>query len=213
MVLTLAVPVLGQTGTGSSDSQALAILEAAAERFGALETFCARFDQQVDNDILRQTIRSHGELCQARPDRFAMLFEDPEGDRVIADGESIWLYFPSADPGQVFRSSLAESGGRFDLHREFLNEPGERYAPTLEGRETVNGTSTHRLALEPLRPSPYIRARVWIGTDDRMVHRVEITEDDGLVRTLSLSDMRMNPQVPVSTFEFEPPEGAQVIVR
>lgn len=213
MALLVSGPLSNQASGQTTAPDALAVLESAAERFAAMSGFCARFDQEVRNDILRQNTRSHGELCQARPDRFAMHFADPAGDLVIADGRDIWIYFPSTDPGQAFRTSMAASEGRFDLHREFLSEPGERYAPTLEGREAVGGIETHRIALEPLRPSPYLRARIWVGTGDPLIHRVEITEDDGLVRILDLSDMRLNPDIPADRFRFDPPDGVQVIVR
>ena len=206
-----AAPAAAQGGGGAGE--ALEVLEAAAERFAGLEGFCARFDQTVQNELLRRTFESHGELCQARPDRFAMHFSDPAGDRVVADGSDIWVYFPSTDPGQAFRSPASAAEGRFDLHREFLSDPGDRYAPTLEGVETVSGRASYRVGLEPLQPSPYLRARIWVGVDDPLIHRVEITEEDGLVRTLDLSQMRLNPAIPAGTFEFEPPEGVQVIVR
>jgi outer membrane lipoprotein carrier protein len=210
LLLLAPAPLASQ---GNAGGEALGILEAAAERFGNLSAFCARFDQEIQNRILRQNTRSHGELCQARPDRFAMDFAAPEGDRVVADGETIWIYFPSTDPGQVFRSRTAVADGRFDLHREFLSEPGERYAPTLEGTEVVDGTETHRLHLEPLQPSPYRSARIWVGAEDPLIHRLEITEDDGLVRVLELSEMRLNPSLPSDRFDFEPPAGAHIIDR
>ncbi len=211
--LSAPAPASAQAGGGTSSVDALEVLEGAATRFAGLEGFCAHFDQHVQNDLLRQSFRSHGELCQARPDRFAMHFAEPEGDRVIADGRDIWIYFPSTDPGQAFRSRASAVEGRFDLHREFLSDPGERYDPSFEGTETVGGQESYRLALEPLQPSPYLRARIWVGVGDSLIHRLEITEDDGLVRTLDLSEMRLNPRIPEGTFEFDLPEGVQVIVR
>lgn len=191
----------------------VAILERASERHRSLASFCADFRQEIQNDLLRQTTRSEGELCQARPDRFEMRFTDPPGDRVVADGTHLWVYFPSADPGQAIRTTLDVTGAHFDLHEEFLSDPGRRYAPTLQGTEEVSGRTTQVIALEPLEPSPYLRARVWIGADDHLIHRVEITEDEGFVRTVELDDFRMNPGLAADRFRFEPPPGVQVIVR
>jgi outer membrane lipoprotein carrier protein len=196
-----------------SGQDAISILERAAERYRAMDGFCAEFRQAVQNDLLRQTTRSRGELCQARSDRFEMRFSEPEGDRVVADGNHVWVYFPSADPGQVFRTSLGATGGRFDIHQEFLSEPGRRYAPTLEGTEEVDGRTTYVLFLEPLRPSPYLRARIWVDTRDFLIRKAEITEDEGFVRVVELSEIRVNPVIPEGRFRFDPPAGVQVIVR
>lgn len=196
----------------AAQQEALAILERASRTHQELSGFCADFRQVVVNDILRETTRSRGELCQARSDRFEMRFTDPEGDRVVADGEYIWIYLPSTDPGQVFQSGL-NGGGQFDLHREFLSDPGQRYRPTLEGREEVDGRQTHVLFLEPITASPFLRARIWIDVEDSMIRRLEITEDEGFVRTVDLSSIRLNPEIPADRFRFEPPASAQVIRR
>ena len=195
---------------GAQDAQS--ILQAAADRHQALSAFCADFRQVVDNDILRQVTRSRGELCQAGSELFEMRFTDPEGDRVVADGEHIWIYLPSADPGQVFQGTL-NGGGQFDLHRELLADPGERYVPTLQGGEEVDGRRTHVLALEPTGLSPFLRARVWVDASDHMVRKLEITEDEGFVRTVELSGLELNPRIPPERFRFEPPSGVQVIRR
>jgi outer membrane lipoprotein carrier protein len=206
--------VLAQAPASAGTSpEALAILTRAAERYEAMTGFCAQFRQVVENDLLRQTTRSRGELCQRRPDRFDMRFTDPEGDRVVADGRYLWAYFPSTDPGQAFRTDPGAAEGRFDLHREFLGEPGERYAPTLEGRETLDGRTLHVLALRPLRTSPFLRARIWVDQDDALIRRIEITETEGFVRTLELSSMQLNPSLPDARFRFDVPPGVRVVSR
>jgi outer membrane lipoprotein carrier protein len=201
------------TPGGLSSQDATQIMERAADRYRTMASFCAGFRQEIQNDLLRQTTRSRGDLCQARPDRFEMRFSDPEGDRIVADGEFVWVYFPSVDDGQVFRSSFAATGGRFDLHREFLSDPGLRYSAALEGEEAVAGRPAHVLALEPLVPSPYLRARIWVATDDPVILRLEIVEEEGIVRNLEFSDLVLNPSIPPDRFRFDPPPGVQVIAR
>jgi outer membrane lipoprotein carrier protein len=212
---TAGPPQAGAPASPAPDPEALALLERAAERHRGIETFCADFEQVVENEILRQTTRSRGELCQARPDRFEMRFTDPQGDRVVADGTHLWVYFPSTDPGQAFRTDPGEAGGRFDLHREFLADPGVRYRPALDGRETVNGRATRILRLDPASPgsSPFTRARVWVDEADALVRKVEITETEGFVRTVTLSGMRLNPVPGAGWFRFDPPTGVRVVVR
>ena len=189
------------------------MLERASERYAGIDAFCGAFEQEMNVPLLRQVTRSRGRLCQARPDHFLMDFSDPEGDVVVADGEHLWVYFPSTDPGQVFRSDLSASDGRFDFHREFLEDPGEKYRPEYRGEEVVDGRSTHVVSLTPLEPSPYVRAQVWIDAESALIRKVEIHEDNESVRTVVLRDLEIEPQISASLFEFEPPSGVQVIVR
>jgi len=188
-------------------------MERASARYRGMETFCAQFRQEIRNDLLRQTTRSSGELCQARPDRFEMRFSDPEGDRIVADGSFVWVYFPSVDPGQVFRSALAAAEGRFDLHREFLGDPGVRYAPTLEGRVEIAGRSAQVISLRPLLASPYLRARIWVAVDDPLILKLEIVEEEGIVREVELAGTAPNVSLSAERFRFNPPPGVQVITR
>ncbi len=196
-----------------SGQDAASVLERAAERYASLSGFCADFQQTIDVTLLRETKRSEGELCQVRPDNFEMRFTDPLGDRIVADGNDLWVYFPSTDDGQVFRTPLAGSQGRFDLHREFLSDPGERYSATLEGRGQIDGLDMYLLSLRPRVRSPYLHARVWIGVEDDLIRRLEILEESESIRTLELTNITLDPDLSADRFRFDPPQDVQVITR
>lgn len=196
-----------------SGQDAVSVIERAAGRFRALSGLCADFEQRIDVTLLRQVKESRGELCQEGAGHFEMRFLDPAGDRVVADGTDLWVYFPSADPGQAFRTPLAGADGRFDLHREFLSEPGERYAATLEGADQIDGEAMQVVNLRPTVPSPYLHARLWIGADDGLIWRLVVREESESVRTLHLSNHRPDPRLGPEWFRFDPPAGVQVITR
>lgn len=209
--------ILSFAFAGAAQAQAsadpLAILEAASRTYQDMEAFCATFDQELRVPLLNQVTRSRGELCQRRPNRFLMRFSEPEGDVVVADGEHLWVYFPSTDPGMVFQSRPGSDAGRMDFHREFLVDPGSKYVPGYDGREAVGGRDADVVSLVPRVTSDYRRARLWIDRRDHLVRRIQIEEANESVRTLLLTDVRLNPPLPDGTFTFVPPEGVQVIQR
>lgn len=210
-VVGAALIMAAAAPAGAQD--AVPILERAAERYRAMDGFCADFRQELHVALLRRTTHAEGELCQRPPGRFDMAFTEPAGDRIVADGTHIWIYFPSTDPGQVVRIRRAGAEERFDFHAEFLSDPGERYRSTLEGSEEVDGRVTHRILLEPRQPSPYLWARVWIDARDHLLRRLEIQEEGETTRLLEFSNLRVNPALPADRFAFEPPAGVQVIRR
>ncbi len=205
--------LLAGTPSVAIGQDAVSILEQAAEQYASFVGFCADFSQTIEVTLLGDVIRSRGELCQLRPDNFEMKFADPPRDRIVADGNDLWVYFPSTDEGQVFRTPLANSAGRFDLHREFLSDPGERYSATLEGTDQIDGLDMHILSLRPRVRSPYVHTRLWIGAADGMIRRLEILEESESIRTLDLTNMRIDPVIPQERFLFDSPSGVQVIVR
>ncbi len=193
---------------------AVAVLERAADEYSRLTGFCADFRQTLTSTLLGQVTRSRGRMCQQRPDRFSMRFSDPEGDLVIADGEWLWVYFPSDDAGQAIRSRMTPgSGGRFDFHREFLSDPGSRYLPSYLRSEELDGVLAHVVRLVPRRPSAYRAARIWIEDASWLVRRTEIEEENGNLREVRLAAFEPNPRLDGEAFRFTPPQGVQVITR
>jgi len=195
--------------TAPSEQDATAILTRAAERLAGLSSFCGDFRQEMRIPLLGQTTRSAGRLCQQRPNLFAMDFTDPEGDRVVADGQWVWTYFPSTDPRQVVRFPLAEQG-RMDFFQEFVAEPGVRYVPSLAGEEVVGGRPAWRITLAPRDRTYFQGATVWIDRETALMRKVEILQENGSVRVVELGELQQNPSIPASRFTFTPPEGTQV---
>ena len=197
----------------AQESRALAVMEEAGVRYRSVEAFCATFHQTLDVPLLGETHYSQGELCQAQPDFFAMRWSDPEGDLVVADGEFFWVYYPSADPGQVMQFSMEVRPGGFDFQREFLEAPGEKYHLSYVGEEPLSGRVTDVISARPIDPSAFNDARLWVDRERSLILQARIGMENGSVRTLTLSDIRLDPSPDPDRFRFTPPPGAQVIRR
>jgi outer membrane lipoprotein-sorting protein len=204
---------LGAAPSAIQAQDGMAILEEAAQRYEGVEAVCARFTQVLEVVLLGQENRGEGELCQARPNLFSMRFSDPPGDAVVADGEHFWIYYRSINPEQVLRLPVDPSRGGLDFYREFLEDPRSKYDATVEGEEVVTGRRTVRVALAPLSNRGYQSARVWVDPDRREIRRVEVTEENGSIRTVTLEDIRMDADVPSQTFRFDVPDGVSVVIR
>lgn len=209
-----ATPAVAQApAAGQAEADPMRLLESASERYEDLDAFCADFEQERVVPLLNQRTRSAGLLCQMRPGYFLMDFSDPEGDRVVSDGESLWIYYPSVDEDQVIRTRLGGAGGTFDFHAEFLEDPTRRFDARYLGTETITGRSTHVIALEPRETVAYEEAKVWLEVDRGLIRKVEIVEENDSVRRVVLSNIQVEAGLDPSRFSFEPPPGAQVLDR
>jgi outer membrane lipoprotein-sorting protein len=192
----------------------LALVEATAARYEQVTRFCADFTQHLSVPLLGDERTGTGQMCQSRPNKFAMRFSDPEGDLVVVDGEWVWLYYPSLDPNQVIRFAMADGAGAYDFHKEFLDEPATKYDVTYESLEEVAGRQTHRLRLLPLARASYESAVIWIDEQEPVLRQVRIVDENGTVRTITLERVDLDPiAVGDDWFTFTPPPGAQVISR
>ncbi len=211
-VLVLPFSVLAGVAPppGVSAQETVPALDRAARRYSEVSAICANFEQVIEVRLLRRTIASAGRICQQRPNLLSMRFTDPDGDMVIGDGEYVWAYYPSLDAEQVDRYPAAASPGREDFFREFLENPGTRYAAEEGGIESVGGRDCRVVVLTPRDRAGYRRARLWLDVRSDVIRRVEVHEPGERIRTVTLGDIDMSSTPDPALFVFEVPEGARV---
>lgn len=191
----------------------MSAMDRAAKRYAGVRAICADFEQVLEVRAMRRTVESAGRICQQRPNLFSMRFTDPDGGMVISDGQYIWIYYPSHQKDQVIRQPVADSPGREDFFREFLEDPGTKYEAEEGAIEAVYGRDCRVVTLTPLAGASYRRARVWIDTGNHVIRRVELHEQSENVRTLTLSNVDLASTPDPALFVFEVPEGARVMGR
>lgn len=191
-----------------------AILQSASRAYSRVSSMRARFTQTLQNAFLRRTVTSHGILYQKRPDKFLMRFTQPEGDLLLSDGTHFWIYYPSADPGQVIRTPAGTGAGAVDLQAQFVGDPTTRFDYVQEGSEAVGGREAHVILLTPRDPDAGYRSlKVWLDAEDFLARRFEIVELNGNVRRIELADLELDPPLEDSLFRFEPPAGVRIVER
>lgn len=210
-LLLLPGQAVGQGAAGEPDVQVL--LDRAEAVYDGLTSLRAGFEQTIEIPLLGRKRDGRGEWYQKGPGRFKMDFTDPAGDVIVADGQHLWLYYPSTHPDQVIRSAIdanVTGSGMVDLQGRIFDEADTRYDAALQGREDVKGHPTWRIVLTPLGESPYRTVRVWIDQDSFLVRRFEIVEENETIRTVVLDQIRPNHPIADSVFSFVPPPGTDV---
>lgn len=189
------------------------ILERASQTFESVQTLSADFVQVITNPMLGAPDTTRGRLYQQRPNRFAMRFSHPAGDRIVADGRYLWFYTPSTTPGQVIRSRIPETGTTGpNLIGQFVEQPRERYSARFVRSDSTAGGWVDVVALTPRDSSlPYTGASLWVTREDGLVRRLEIAEQNGQERAILLRGVKVNAGVAGREFRFAPPAGVTVV--
>lgn len=195
----------------AQEDGALRTMEDAARRYREVRAMCADFEQVIEARLLGRTIESAGRICQQRPNLFSMRFTEPQGDLVVSDGRFFWAYYPSMDEEQVMRYPVADSPGRHDFFREFLEDPAARYAASDGGTEAVAGHECRVVSLTPTAAASYRRARLWVDAESYLVRQLELHEESGNIRTVILHNEDLAPALDPALFTFQPPPGARVL--
>jgi outer membrane lipoprotein carrier protein len=190
-----------------------AVIGRAAKVYRSLASLQANFVQVIDNPMI-DSAQSSGTLVQAGPVKLAMRFTDPPGEAIVIDGQHVWVYTPSTVPGQVIRLAVPSGGPAYgyNLLAWFLDRPAERYKASYVRKERLNDRATDVIELVPAVPDlPFEKAVIWLDQESALPRRLEIHEQSGATRTLNLSKIRVNAQVPDRTFTFQVPSGVRVV--
>jgi outer membrane lipoprotein carrier protein len=216
LIISLATITLALSPGPTRRQDPDAVIKRAVAAWSRVSTLRATFEQTVTNPITGSKLQSRGELQQRKPNRLAITFTDPAGDRIVADGKHVWVFLPSATPGQVIKMTNAEAGAsNTDLIGQFLTTPREKYDDVDAGTDTVGTRTTRALVLTAKQGQalPFIRAKVWVDTRDYLIRQFESTEASGITRRVRLLTMTPNAVVQSSVFLFKVPAGAKVVER
>ena len=87
------------------------VIDKAVTAYKSIRTMRGSFEQTIRNPLTGTSMTARGDFQQQLPDRIAVIFSDPKGDRIIVNGAIAWLYLPSTNPGQALKVPSGAGGG------------------------------------------------------------------------------------------------------
>lgn len=216
-LLTLAAlfPVLARAGDG---------LQHLQHFLQAVHAGQATFTQTVTQPLRegeppRQRV-SHGRFAFQRPGQFRFDYTRPFAQTIVADGHTLWLY--DEDLQQVTRRSqsdaltntpaalLTAARSLADLRRDF--ELALVPAPT--GVQAV-GEADARLQWVQATPrdTQGTLRSVRVGFDGPQLVALDMTDNFGQHSAIRFTNWRSIDALPVQVFDFQIPEGVDVLTQ
>lgn len=196
----------------ASAPSATALLTRTAALYTGTRPLRAEFTQRVKNPITESETPSAGSYLQRGPGVFSVNFSQPAGDRIVSDGKTLWVFVPSATPGQVLKMPVgAGAPGGVDLVGQFFTAPTKKFTATDGGAVTVAGAALRRVVLVPRSDMGFTRAVLTVVPATGVLKQLEVTEHSGLVRTLSFSSITRGATLDAKAFTFVVPRGITVV--
>jgi outer membrane lipoprotein carrier protein len=200
-----AIPIVARAQSAD------AVIDRAVAAYARLNSMRAEFRQTLTNPLTGNSQTTSGVILRKKPNLLNITFES--GDRVAADGDTLWVYLPSSTPGQVMRMPYSgANASNVDPADQFLNSPRTRFTVTSSGTATVAGRATHAVTLTPKRANPNLTsAKVWIDDSDASIRQFDVESPNGLKRHVVITSFTANPTLSTSSFKFAVPKGAKIV--
>jgi outer membrane lipoprotein carrier protein len=211
--ILIGLIALGAAGSVNAQSPET-VMDRAVKAYSALTSVRAEFRQQITNPLTGTNATSRGVLLRKDPNFLSINFSDPNGDRIVADGKSLWIYLPSTAPGQVIKTSAKANNAlaMVDPGGTFLSSPAARYTMASGGTATIAGRKMSVVHLVPKKENGmFTRATVWVDSDTNYIRQFEVTDANGLKRVVTITAIQPNASIGASEFRFTPSKNVRVL--
>jgi len=173
-------------------------------KLNAMRSMTANFKQIVKTKH-REISRSSGTMALERPGRFRWQTKTPMEQLVVADGQKLWVY--DVDLEQVTVKKQEKGlGGTAAL---FLSGYNNTVTRDFDVTATVSGNNqTYDLHSKSSKAN-FQRLKLIFTRD--VLTGIEMFDQLGQHTFVNLTNVKLNPKVAASLFQFKPPKGADVV--
>lgn len=169
-------------------------------------TLFAEFDQVVLDESLHVVEESSGLVWLARPSKYRWEYQSPFEQLIVSDGSKTWIY--DIDLEQV---TVSEATDVIDeTMAGFLSGRKEAAANFVVTDLGVQGKFTW-VAIEPKDKSTSQHEMMRLAFSDSSLETIELLDSLHNTTRIQLSSIEQNVDIAPTKFEFEPPQGVDVI--
>lgn len=180
-------------------------LDRMKEYFQNIQSVQANFHQVVTDKQGQKTQDVTGSMRLQKPNKFRWDYNKPYVQQIVGDGEKIWLFDPELNQVTVRSFAKAASsspaallaGGK-DIERSFTIKDTSR-----------KGDLEWVMAIPKVRETGF--ERLFLGFKGDELMEMELHDSFGNRTAIEFIDVQRNPKLPVDTFKFVPPRGADVL--
>jgi outer membrane lipoprotein carrier protein len=212
-LLASALTMASPPGTSEAAPSAAPTADQIAARvqtfYDQTRTFQADFKQEYYIKLHDKRTTSEGHVAFEKPGKMSWKYAQPNGNRVVSDGQVLKVFEPSNQ--QMFVQPVNKS--QYPAALSFLMGEGQltnsfalRLLDTMkfEGGWVLEGT--------PKDPTPaYQKVLLYVDSATAQVRRVLILDVQGNRNRFDFENPLVNTPVPAGEFTFSPPTGTQIV--
>ena len=179
--------------------------------YDSTRTYQARFEQVYHIEAYNRKKKSVGKVAFQRPGRMSWVYDEPNGNVVVSDGETLKIY--EKEKSQIVEQSLGASQypavlaflvGKGNLREMFTLRKLDEKQMNFEGGYVLEG-------IPKKETTAYTKVIMYIDAETAQVRRMLVIDAQRNRNLFTFSDPVVNTALPATTFSFTAPPGTQVV--
>lgn len=188
--------------TAQADEQAT---DRLTQLLKPLETYSANFEQQILDDSGQRLQEARGHMWLSRPGKFRWEVDAPYRQVVVSDGQNIYLHDPDLEQVTIQPLDTRVTHTPALLLSGSTSALAENYQVTRQ-QQGVAETFT----LRPSSPDTLFEALKLTFRSEQLV-MLQMNDSTGQRTAIEFTDISVNDSIDPSRFDFQIPDGADVI--
>lgn len=183
------------------------IVEEIQERYEDLQNLSAEFVQSEYFKLTGSKNETRGKIYVKNGIKYRLETEDRI---IVTDGESVWTY--SIFNNQVLVDRAKKNDGSM-LPRDLLFKYPREYYASLLDKVVYNDEDYYIVKLDPKEETQgYVKTmKIWVNCDSYLISKVEYTDFNDNTSTFAIQKIDIEKVLPDSFFNFQIPEGVEVV--
>jgi outer membrane lipoprotein carrier protein len=176
--------------------------QALQQLLSPINSLSADFTQQIKDQDNNEYQRLTGNLSMMKPNSLRWNVVAPMAQLVVSDGTLVWLYDPDLD--QVVVQSFSD---------DFMANPMSILLGNLDQLNNdfnVTRSDDNSFSLNPKQKNSLFVA-IQLKFTDSVLNRIDYQDNFGQSTQLSLTQVKLNPQLAKSDFVFDIPQDVDII--
>lgn len=211
-------------GSVVAGKEARDVLALVTKKYTSISTLSAKFKQEAFYRQLNQRTKSEGDVFLKAPafgddgetpGQMRWEYRFPTQDVIVSDGITLWMYQP--DIMQAIETDA--SRGPMPMIMRLLtgfSGVGGALGMEMDDEFTMDviydGKDKWGISLVPAYDEDAFKSIVVeISKRSFLVEGVKVTDLYGVETTVTLSDIKINPQLKQGLFRFDPPKGVTIV--
>ena len=203
--LLLWLDILPPTALFADTTKVDELIQQIDSTYLHLQDLQMNFKKEMKSEVFKEVKPVNGVIYLKQPDKFRM---ESSEEIIVSDGQVVWTY--TKELQQVTKQKV-QSGQKFNF-LSFLEDMQTKYEAELLGAEKVEGAECKKMLLTPReRGADFEKLTLWVDGKSYLIRKMELQDLTGNKTRFWFTEIKINPGLPKSRFEFKPPGKIELI--